>query len=127
MKCKTLKKQHTYIEMRNASSANSFAGDASHIYIVSDREYTVYSLTLATYVFICSQGGKLYLHRENNLRAQKKDCIFAPKRRSKKAILTQHWREEKIKKGIITIKVAPSHLTFSSLSSILGRYDTRRV
>lgn len=113
--------------MRNASSANSFAGDASHIYIVSDREYTVYSLTLATYVFICSQGGKLYLHREKNLRAQKKDCIFAPKRRSKKAILTQHWREERIKKGIITIKVAPSHLTFSPLSSILGKYDTRRV
>lgn len=67
--------------MRNASSANSFAGDASHIYIVSDREYTVFSLALATYVFICSQGGKFYLHRENNLRAQKKDCIFAPKRR----------------------------------------------
>lgn len=69
--------------MRNASSANSFAGDASHIYIVSDREYTVFSLTLATYVFICSQGGgkKFYLHRENNLRAQKKDCIFVPKRR----------------------------------------------
>lgn len=67
--------------MRNASSANSFAGDASHIYIVSDREYTVYSLALATYVFICSKGGKLYLHREKNLRAQKKDCIFAPKRR----------------------------------------------
>ena len=113
--------------MRNASSANSFAGDASHIYIVSDREYTVYSLALATYVFICSKGGKLYLHREKNLRAQKEYCIFAPKRRSKKAILTQHWREERIKKGIITIKVAPSHLTFSSLSSILGRYDTRRV
>lgn len=84
--------------MRNASSANSFAGDASHIYIVSDREYTVYSLALATYVFICSKGGKLYLHRDNNLRAQKKDCIFAPKRRSKKAILTQHWREKRIKK-----------------------------
>lgn len=114
--------------MRNASSANSFAGDASHFCIVSDREYTVFSLALATYVFICSQGGgEFYLHRENNLRAQKKDCIFAPKRRSKKAILTQHWREERIKKGIITIKVAPSHLTFSSLSSILGRYDTRRV
>lgn len=113
--------------MRNASSANSFAGDASHIYIVSDREYTVYSLALATYVFICSKGGKLYLHREKNLRAQKEYCIFALKRRSKKAILTQHWREERIKKGIITIKVAPSHLTFSSLSSILGRYDTRRV
>ena len=113
--------------MRNASSANSFAGDASHIYIVSDREYTVYSLALATYVFICSQGGKLYLHREKNLRAQKEYCIFAPKRRSKKAILTQHWREERIKKGIITIKVAPSHLTFSPLSSIFGRYDTRRV
>lgn len=113
--------------MRNASSANSFAGDASYFCIVSDREYTVYSLALATYVFICSQGEKFYLHRENNLRAEKEDCIFAPKRRCKKAILTQHWREERIKKGIITIKVAPSHLTFSSLSSILGRYDTRRV
>ena len=67
--------------MRNASSANSFASDASHFCIVSDREYTVYSLSLATYVFICSQGGKFYLHREKNLRAQKKDCIFAPKRR----------------------------------------------
>lgn len=67
--------------MRNASSANSFAGDASYFCIVSDREYTVYSLTLATYVFICSQGGKFHLHRDNNLRAQKKDCIFAPKRR----------------------------------------------
>lgn len=67
--------------MRNASSANSFAGDASYFCIVSDREYTVFSLALATYVFICSQGGKFYLHRENNLRAQKKDCIFAPKRR----------------------------------------------
>lgn len=67
--------------MRNASSANSFAGDASCICIVSDREYTVFSLALATYVFICSQGGKFYLHRDNNLRAQKKDCIFAPKRR----------------------------------------------
>lgn len=43
--------------MRNASSANSFAGDASYICIVSDREYTVFSLALATYVFICSQGG----------------------------------------------------------------------
>lgn len=43
--------------MRNASSANSFAGDASHFCIVSDREYTVFSLALATYVFICSQGG----------------------------------------------------------------------
>lgn len=41
--------------MRNASSANSFAGDASYICIVSDREYTVFSLALATYVFICSQ------------------------------------------------------------------------
>ena len=68
--------------MRNASSANSFAGDASHIYIVSDREYTVYSLALATYLFICSQGGgEFYLHREKNLRAQKEYCIFAPKRR----------------------------------------------
>lgn len=67
--------------MRNASSANSFAGDASHFCIVSDREYTVFSLALATYVFICSQGGGFYLHRENNLRAQKKDCIFVPKRR----------------------------------------------
>lgn len=43
--------------MRNASSANSFAGDASYFCIVSDREYTVFSLALATYVFICSQGG----------------------------------------------------------------------
>lgn len=67
--------------MRNASSANSFTGDASHFCIVSDREYTVFSLALATYVFICSQGGGFYLHRENNLRAQKKDCIFVPKRR----------------------------------------------
>lgn len=67
--------------MRNASSANSFAGDASHICIVSDREYTVFSLALATYLFICSQGGEFYLYRENNLRAQKKDCIFVPKRR----------------------------------------------
>lgn len=68
--------------MRNASSANSFAGDASYICIVSDREYTVFSLALATYVFICSQGRVgFYLHRENNLRAQKKDCIFVPKRR----------------------------------------------
>lgn len=66
--------------MRNASSANSFAGDASYFCIVSDREYTVFSLALATYVFIYSQGGGFYLHRENNLRAQKKDCIFAPKR-----------------------------------------------
>lgn len=113
--------------MRNASSANSFAGDASYFCIVSDREYTVFSLALATYVFICSQGGEFYLHRDNNLHVQKEDCIFVPKRQSKKAILTQHWREERIKKGIITIKVAPSHLTFSSLSSILGRYDTRRV
>lgn len=64
MKCKTLKKQHTYIEMRNASSANSFAGDASHFCIVSDREYTVFSLALATYVFICSQGGdSIYTER----------------------------------------------------------------
>lgn len=67
--------------MRDASSANNFAGDASHFCIVSDREYTVFSLALATYVFICSQGGGFYLHREKNLRTQKKDCIFAPKRR----------------------------------------------
>lgn len=50
--------------MRNASSANSFAGDASYFCIVSDREYTVFSLALATYLFICSQGGdSIYTER----------------------------------------------------------------
>lgn len=29
--------------MRDASSANNLAGDASHICIVSDREYTAFS------------------------------------------------------------------------------------
>lgn len=50
--------------MRNASSANSFAGDASYFCIVSDREYTVFSLALATYVFICSQGGGNSIYTE---------------------------------------------------------------
>lgn len=114
--------------MRNASSANSFAGDASHFCIVSDREYTVFSPALATYVFICSQGGgKNSICTEIIICVSKRKTVSSCRKGEKKAILTQHWREERIRKGIITIKVAPSHLTFSSLSSILGRYDTRRV
>lgn len=61
--------------MRNASSANSFAGDASHFCIVSDREYTVFSLALATYLFICSQGGG-----ENSIYTEIIICV--PKRKT---------------------------------------------
>lgn len=67
------------------------------------------------------------IYTERRICVPKRNTVSSRRKGEKKAILTQHWREERIKKGIITIKVAPSHLTFSSLSSILGRYDTRRV
>lgn len=81
--------------MRNASSANSFAGDASHFCIVSDREYTVFSLALATYLFICSQGGGNSIYTERIICVPKRKTVSSRRKGEKKAILTQHWREER--------------------------------